>query len=374
MQVSGWEGIPLRRFSELNPVRVGVVGVVTVALVLAALLNGGMLLTALSGGSYSAAFREAGLLQSGMEVRVSGKKVGTVTGVVLEDAHVRVDFTVDDVELGDKTRAAIKAENALGRMFLDLTPAGEVELEDQIPLERTHPPFVLSEAVSGLTNTTAGIDTEQLTKSFNTLSETFTGTPEELGPALIGVQRFSQSISTRDQALRDLLRKANSLTGVLRDRNKQVVQLMTDGNALFQMIEDRQQAINDLLVNVRTATDTLTGLAKENKKTLAPALGELRGTLKILNGQLDNLRKVVGLLGGYGRQLGESLGGGPWFYGYFANLPPTNLAPMLPRLFGVGKPPNYGQAPPAPRPPGGDEGKPTGDPYDPEPGQEESPK
>lgn len=364
----------MRRFSELNPVRVGVVGVVAVALVLAALLNGGMLLNALSSGSYSAAFREAGLLKSGMEVRVSGKKVGTVTGIDLEDAHVRVDFTVDDVHLGEDTRAAIKAENALGRMFLELTPSGRGDLEDQIPLERTRAPYLLSEAVSDLTRTTEKIDTEQLTKSFNTLSDTFSGTPENLGPALSGVQRLSQSIASRDQALRDLLRKANSLTGVLRDRNEQIVQLMADGNALFTMIEDRQQAINDLLVNVRSATDALTGLAKENEKTLKPALDELRGTLKILNGQLDNLRKVVGLLGGYGRQLGESLGGGPWFYGYFSNLPPTNLAPLLPKLFGVGEPPDYGQSPPAPKPPGGDEGKPTGDPWEPEPGQEENPK
>lgn len=374
MQVPGWKGIPLRRFAELNPVRVGIVGVAVIALLLGALLNGGTLMTMMGGGSYSAAFKEAGLLKSGMDVRVSGKKVGTVTGIDLEGTHVRVDFTVDDAQLGKDTSAAIKAENALGRMFLDLKPAGGGELDDQIPVERTRAPYLLSEAVSDLTRTTEQIDTEQLTKSFNTLSDTFSGTPEDLGPALSGVQRLSKSIASRDQALRDLFKKADSLTGVLRDRNKQIVQLMTDGNALFTMIENRRKSIHNLLVNVRAATDELNGLAKENRETLKPALNELRGTVKILNGQLDNLRKVVGLLGGYGRQLGESLGGGPWFYGYFSNLPPTNLAPILPKLFGVGEPPNYGQPPPAPRPPGGDEGKPTGDPYEPDPGQEEPPK
>lgn len=374
MQVPGWEGIPLRRFAELNQVRVGVAGTVVVAVLLLTLLNIGSVTTALTGGSYSAAFSEAGQLRSGMSVRVSGMKVGKVTEVRLDGDHVRVEFTARDVHLGELSRAAIKTENALGRMFLDVVPAGEHDLEDEIPLSRTQAPYSLNDAVSDLVTTTGEIDTVQLARSFDTLADTFSSTPPELKAALTGVTRLSETLASRDQGLRDLLKKSNSVTGVLRERNSEIIQLLSDGNALLSMVEARRESIRALITNVTTASDALNEFAGDNKETLQPALSEMRKTLKILNGQLDNLRQVVALLGGYGRQLGESLGGGPWFYGYLQGLVPTNLVPVLPGLFGVGEEPNYGQPPPENRPPGGDEQKPTGDPYEPEPGQEEPPR
>lgn len=355
-----------KRFAEMNQVRVGLVGLLVIVIVLGVLANIGTIGLILNGGKHTAAFREAGQLKSGMAVRVSGLSVGEVTDVSLDGDHVQVSFTAPGVQLGESTRAAIKTENALGRMFLDVQPAGAGELTEEIPLSRTQSQYSVNEALSDVTVTTGQIDTQRLAQSFDTLSHTFQGTPPQLGPAMRGVERLSTSIASRDQGLRELLGKANSVSGVLSERNAQITKLMTDGNSLLGMLQDRRQTLHELMSNVTAATNQLTAIAGENNRTLGPALTDLRGTLKVLNGQMDNLRQVMQLLGGFGRELGESLGGGPWFYGYFGNLPLVDIVPVLPSLFGVGKPPNYPTPPPEQQPPpGADLPRTGGDPYDP---------
>ncbi len=67
-------------------------------------------------------FSEAGGIKTGSTVRVSGLGVGRVSDIRLEGTKVRVGFTVrDDIDLGDRTEAAIKTETILGSKMLELT-------------------------------------------------------------------------------------------------------------------------------------------------------------------------------------------------------------------------------------------------------------
>lgn len=87
---------------------------------------------------YQAYFADAGGIKTGSDVRVSGLGVGRVSGIHLEGAKVRVDFTVrDDVELGDRTEAAIKAETVLGTKVLTWPSHGDRSANGPIPIERT---------------------------------------------------------------------------------------------------------------------------------------------------------------------------------------------------------------------------------------------
>lgn len=324
----------MRRFSELNQFRVGLVGIVAVFLLITLAVNVGQIRTLLSGERHSAAFSEAGGISKNDDVRVAGVTVGKVTEVSLDGSQVRVDFTVDGVQLGDATAAAIKTDSALGRKFLELQPAGEGTLDDQIPLSRTRAPYDVTQALSDLTTTSQEIDTRQLAKSFDVVSDTFSDTPPELRATLRGVSQLGRVIAARDGELRSLLAHASGVTGVLAERNLQVTRLLVDGNALFEELDARRWVIHKLLVNVTRATHQLSALVRENRTTLGPALEELRQVTRVLNDNEKNLEFVIQNLGGYVRELNEAIGGGPFFYAYVENLVPTNLAPMLPDLLG----------------------------------------
>src|SRR3546814_6088863 len=105
-----------------------------------------------------------------------------------------LEFTVEESDLGRKSAAAIKSDNALGRKYLQVVPAGEGRLE-KIPLERTTSPYGVTEALGDLSANTAEIDVDQLEKSLTSLTTMFTDTPDEFRQALQGVARLSTSIS-----------------------------------------------------------------------------------------------------------------------------------------------------------------------------------
>ena len=63
-------------FRERNPVVIGAVGLLTIALLMVAAFNVRDLPLIGDGDEYSAAFSEAGGLKSGDEVRIAGVKVG----------------------------------------------------------------------------------------------------------------------------------------------------------------------------------------------------------------------------------------------------------------------------------------------------------
>jgi phospholipid/cholesterol/gamma-HCH transport system substrate-binding protein len=324
----------VRKFSEMNQARVGVIGFVTLMLLWMAVLNVGAL-KSVFGARYSAAFAEAGGLREGNDVKISGYTVGHVTSMKLEDLHVRVDFVVEDARIGDETTAAIKTESALGTKYLALEPrgAGELESGSEIPLARTRAPYDVTEVLSDLTTTTERLDVEQMAHSFDTMAATFQSTPGEMRSTLRGVSRLSQVIASRDEALRRVLANARGVSGVLAQRNAQIATLVTDGNALMTMIEARRDAIRRLLVGVQTVTRQMSLLAQDNAHSLRPAVHELRRTLAMLKGNAHALDRTAQLYAGYARALSEALASGPYFYGYTQNTQPTKLAPLLPRIF-----------------------------------------
>ena len=147
-----------------------------------------------SGTDYSAYFAEAGGLRSGAAVQVSGFRVGEVSSIELDGPRVLITFEVDkSVHLGERTEAAIKTKSLLGAKILEITPRGDGQLSEAIPLERTTPPYQLPDALGDLSATVSGLNTTAVSDALATLSQTFQDTPPELKVAVEGVARFSRN-------------------------------------------------------------------------------------------------------------------------------------------------------------------------------------
>src|SRR5258708_12087398 len=96
-------------FRERNPLPLGFAALAAIAIIVMLALNLQSIPFISGGKTYHAAFAEAAGLRNGEEVRIAGVKVGKVTGLDLENDHVKVDFLVDDaVRIGDLSRAEIK--------------------------------------------------------------------------------------------------------------------------------------------------------------------------------------------------------------------------------------------------------------------------
>jgi phospholipid/cholesterol/gamma-HCH transport system substrate-binding protein len=325
-------------FRERNPVVIGAVSLAVIAALVMAAFRAEDLPLIGGGDTYYAAFSEAGGLKPNDEVRVAGVRVGKVKTVDLAGDHVRVEFLVDrGVDFGSQTSADIRVKTLLGAMYLSLVPRGSGQLAEgsEIPRTRTTSPYDVVDAFSGLAERSERIDTDQLAASLNTVADLTRDTPEEFQAALRGVSSLSANIAARDEQLNTLLTNLRKVSGVLGDRRQDLVKLMRDGDTLFRALVARREAVSNLLDATSRLSVELTGLVRDTRADLKPALDHLDSVVDVLNKNQENLDASLRLMAPFYRVFASTLGNGPWFDTYIQNLPPV---PNLGNGGGLGVP------------------------------------
>jgi phospholipid/cholesterol/gamma-HCH transport system substrate-binding protein len=281
------------------------------------------------GTTYTAYFAEAGGLSPGNEVRIAGVVVGRVTGVSLDGAKVAVTFQEKGAWLGNATTAAIKIKTVLGDKYLALDPRGTGPLNpgQPIPLSRTASPYDVQQAFSDIGQQLGQIDTAQLARSLQVLSDAFASTPPYVRSALRGLADLSSSVASRQAQLASVLAGTRTVTGTLASEDARFQALLGDGNLLLSELRARQAAIASLLVTTQALATQLSGLVSDNQATLNPALRALDQVTSVLRQNQANLAQAIALAGPYYRLLGNSIGNGHWLDVYLCGLIPSSDLP-----------------------------------------------
>ncbi|RHW23623.1 MCE family protein [Nocardioides immobilis] len=322
-----------RRSPDRIAVR-GVIGTVTLVLVVVAAFNINRLPLIGNSDVIHVQFAEAAGLGSGDAVMISGARVGKVREVRIEDEYVVADIvlTDGDIELGDRTEARIITITLLGRAAVELDPRGSGELEagETIPVDRTSSPYNLTSTLNQLTETTAEIDKEQLAEALEEASATLSASSPDLGPALNGITALSSAVSANDDELRSLVDRADRVTAVLAGRDEQIASLLGAGRSLLSEVHARQDVVISLLHSARELSAQLRLMIRDTDDVLGPALEELDDVVDVLNKNKANLQGTITGLRGYVTAYGEAVSSGPWFDVYLQNLTsPATLAPIL---------------------------------------------
>lgn len=315
----------MKRLEERSKPAVGVVTLALIITVCVAAFFGKDLPLIGTGTSHEAYFAESAGLKPGNDVQVAGVKAGEVTGVELDGKRVLVDFRLDEAHVGDKTRANIEIKTLLGEKMLVLEPKGQGDLAEPIPVARTTAPFDIPDALDELTRTTEQLDTEQLAKSFRTVSDTFRGADQHLGPAVNGLADLSETVASRDEQLANLLQDTEGVTRIVADRDEQVGKLISDGNVLLEELQQRRDAIHELLTGTERLSRELRGLVADHERTLNPALQKLDQLTDMLSRNQDNIDKIIKSMAPYVRGFNNTVGNGRWFDGYICGLIPPPL-------------------------------------------------
>lgn len=313
-------------FRERNPVKIGAASLVALVLLILVAFKADALPLIGGGDTYYASFSDSSGLKPNDEVRIAGVRVGKVNSVELDGDEVKVTFKVKtDSAFGTETGAEIKVKTLLGSMFLALQPAGSGQLKEgsTIPAERTRSAYDVVEAFSGLAERAEAIDLPQLTEALNTLAETTANTPEELRSTLKGLSALSANVAARDDQINALLVNLRKVSGVLADRDGDIINLMKDGDVLLRALVARREAVHTLLVTTSTLSTELTTLVKQSRADLKPALANLTGVVSVLRKNQTNLDDALRLLAPFYRVFNNTLGSGPWFDTWISNLPPV---------------------------------------------------
>src|SRR4051794_4878099 len=306
----------MKPFRERNPIPIGAIGLAVIFTLLVLAFNADKLPFIGGGTTYHADFADAAGLKTGDDVRIAGVKVGKVSSVDLAGAVVRVGLQINHgggVSIGPDTRADIKIKTLLGQKFVALTPAGDGSLDGDITVSHTTTPLDVTEAFIGLGQREGQIDKQQLAKAFDTLATTFKDTPPYVHSSLRGLQRLSTSIASRDNELQALLARANGVTETLSSRDAEVAKLINDSNLILRTVYQQRVVIHRLLVDTTAVAQQLSGLVRDNRAVIGPALASLETTLTILQRNQDNLDQTIHLAAPFIRDFTDVLGNGRWF-------------------------------------------------------------
>jgi phospholipid/cholesterol/gamma-HCH transport system substrate-binding protein len=162
-----------------------------------------------------------------------------------------------------------------------------------------------------------------MAKSFEVLSQTFKDTPDEVRTSLQGLARLSDTISSRDAQLRELLAATKDVTQVLADRSGTFTKLIEDSNVLLTEVQRRRQLIDSILTNTQRLSEQLSGLVADNRAALTPALQQLSTVTDILERNRAALGQTINKLAPFVRVFTNTLGNGRWFDSFVNDLLPT---------------------------------------------------
>jgi phospholipid/cholesterol/gamma-HCH transport system substrate-binding protein len=321
-----------------DPLRTGIFGVVLVVCIVLVAFGYTSLPFWPQGRPYTAYFADAGGLNAGDDVYVSGIKVGQVQSVQLAGDTAKVGFTVDrHVNVGNGSLAAIRTQTILGKRAIGVTPAG-TGIATTIPLSRTTTPYALGAALEDLGGNAGDLDKAQFEKSLGVLTDALRDATPQLRGALDGVTSLSRTLNRRDEALESLLAHAKSVTAVLAERAGQVNKLIVDGNQLFGALDARRAALAELISGIDDVSAQLSGFVNDNRKEFGPALEKLNVVLDDLNDRRDYISEALKRLPPYATTLGEVVGSGPGFnVNVFSVLPGPLIATMFDFVFQPGK-------------------------------------
>lgn len=265
-----------RPVEAYNKTWLGTISLTLTAVVVAVLIIAVGHLSAGQSG-YRGEFLQAAQIRLGDQVTVAGISVGSVNGVELADDHVIVKFKIrNDIRLGRDTRAAIKLTTLLGSRYLELSPAGDGELDRHtISLANTSVPYDLQKTLADATTTFEQVDADRIAESLTTFSGALDGVPEALPQALDNVESLAAIISGRRDQIRSLLKNVDTVTAMIRGQQANLGSLVIQGRDLLGEIVSRRAAVQRLF-------DAATALVKTIESILddQPAMNELLADMR----------------------------------------------------------------------------------------------
>lgn len=269
-----------------------------------------------SANRYSAVFKDASSLKTGDSVRVSGIRVGTVTGVELRPAKdVVVTFDADrTIVLTTGTTAAVRYLNLVGDRYLELAdgpgdttilPAGA-----QIPVDRTAPALDLDLLLGGLKPVIQGLNPNDVNALSAALIQIMQGQGGTMASLFSQTSTFTNALADNGEVIQRLIDNLDVVMATLSKDGDKFSATIDGLERLISGLSKDREPVGVAIDSLSSGTASLVDLMSEARQPLADTvdqLNRLAPNLDVKKDRLDtalkkapeNYRKLV-RLGAYG--------------------------------------------------------------------------
>lgn len=239
----------------------------------------------------------------GQPVRVAGVKVGSISGLELEDGNARITLEIDRDELprvGTDARAALEPISPLKDMQVTLDPGRSSRALPEgatIPVGSTTVPTGLDDVLSALDADTRDF----LTSLLAGLGEGTAGRSEglrkalrALGPTTAQLRQITDRLDERRTRVSRLVTNLAHLTRAA-SQDRELASLVASGEQTLRALADREDALKATLTELPPTVRSIRGTLDE----LGPLAGDLEPTADALAPALERLPSSLGALGAF---------------------------------------------------------------------------
>jgi virulence factor Mce-like protein len=252
------------------------------------------------GGGYvvTASFSRAVALYQGADVLVMGIDVGDVTAIEIAGDGIDVTMSIDeDVPLPADATAAIVPSSLIGERTVVLGPAwrGEDELADgdRIPVERTIIPVEPDEALQSVTELLQSLDPDSVRRLLAEGSGALEGNGRTLNQALGELAQLIPYLAEQDDELLALAGEVNVLADVIRARDTEVGELLTDFAAVSGALAEERESLARFLTSLTSLTAQGEGLLSAYETSLPEDMDTLAAVALTLKANGGSVRQLL---------------------------------------------------------------------------------
>ncbi len=263
--------------------------------------------------SYTALIPDAAGIRAGDDVRIAGITVGEVTEVRARGASVQVRFRTDR-ELTTDTRVGVKIGSLLGDRYFQLQPGRHSRLSagGVLPLTQADGSYTLDRFWMDATAVNGQLDLDTMQQAIDVLAKDLNTPAADTNQALQGLGSLSQIAAARSDQVDHLITSIQAVTGLVNDQMERIDQITTNADQIMIAINQRKQALTELIRATRQMIRQLNTLAATNDKPMHQALTRMRSVMDTLVAHRAELDRTLQLAGPAMRMYTNSLGDGPW--------------------------------------------------------------
>lgn len=262
---------------------------------------------------YTALFPDAAGISKGDDVRIAGINVGKVTEVKARGASVQVSFTSDRALTKD-TRTGVKIGSLLGDRYLQLQPGNGAKLSTgaTIPLDRAEGSYTLDRFWMDATKVNGQLDLDTMSQAIDVLAKDLNTPAADTQQALKGLGELSTIAAKRSDQVDHLISSIQSVTALVNGQMERIDQITANADQIMVAVNQRHQALTELILSTRQMIRQLNTLAATNDKPMHQALTRMRSVVDTLVAHRRELDRTLQMAGPAMRLYTSSLGDGPW--------------------------------------------------------------
>ena len=242
------------------------------------------------------------------KVKVMGADVGLVDKVENQGDKVKVTFHLDrDVPLPQGVQASIVPLNLIGERNLVLHPAWRPgqpkETANTIPIERTHVPVEVDDALSSFTNLANALDPTKMQSALGTAADTVRGNGKEFNATLEQSARLVENVAGQDQDLIEVAKNLDRLAGVVRGREQVLGSMIRDFGEASRVLSSERGELQQLVGGILELAENGDKLLQKYKGNLPYDLAVLTRAALVLKGNAKQVAQLLNVLPGIGDAL-----------------------------------------------------------------------